>query len=36
MRESGGKLCLSEKEIGGIWNDNVKRIMNTENFFDHS
>ena len=35
MRESDGKLCISEKERGKVWKDYTERIMNEENDWDH-
>ena len=36
MRESYGKLCFSEKELGKVWKDYMERIMNDENDWDHN
>ena len=31
MRQSGGKLCFSDKERGKVWKDNMVGIMNEDN-----
>ena len=36
MRVSDGKLCLSDKERGKVWKDDMERIMNDENDWDHN
>ena len=36
MRESDGKLCLSEKERGKVWKDYMETIMNEENDWNHN
>ena len=35
-RGSDGKLCLSEKGRGKVWNDYMEMIMNEENDWDHN
>ena len=36
MRGSDEMVCFSEKEGGKVWKDYMERILNEENFWDHS
>ena len=36
MRGSDGKLCFIKMESDEVWKDDMKRIMNEENDWDHN
>ena len=36
MRGSAGKLCFTEMESSKVCMDNMERIMNAENIWDHN